>query len=42
MSDEISEVVHRYRRQPPPADAGDVARVVWIQHVVPVRGELPL
>jgi DNA-binding transcriptional ArsR family regulator len=41
MSEEISEVVHRYRRRPPP-DAGDVARVVWIQHVVPVRGELPL
>ena len=42
MSEEIHTVVQRYRRQAPPADAGDAARVVWIQHLVPVRGPVPL
>jgi DNA-binding transcriptional ArsR family regulator len=42
MSEEIWAVVQRYRQQPAPVDATDTARVVWIQHVVPVRGALPL
>ena len=42
MSDEIWEVVQRYRGQPPPAETPHAARVVWLQHLVPVRGELPL
>ena len=42
MSEEIWDVVQRYRQQKPPADAADTARVIWLQHVIPVRGELPL
>jgi DNA-binding transcriptional ArsR family regulator len=42
MSEEIWEVVQRYRNQQPPAGAADKARVVWLQHLIPVRGELPL
>lgn len=42
MSEEIWAVVQRYRQHPPPADSPDAARVVWLQHLVPVRGELPL
>lgn len=41
MTEEIHAVVRRYRERPPPADAGDAERVVWLQHVVPVRGDLP-
>jgi DNA-binding transcriptional ArsR family regulator len=42
MSDEIWAVVQRYRSQQADPDAPDAARVVWLQHLVPVRGELPL
>jgi DNA-binding transcriptional ArsR family regulator len=42
MQEEIWAVVQRYRDNPAPADASDAARVVWFQHVVPIRGELPL
>lgn len=42
MSEEIWAVVQRYREAPPPDDAPDKARVVWLQHAVPVRGEFPL
>jgi DNA-binding transcriptional ArsR family regulator len=42
MSEEIWSVVQRYRDQPAAADASDAARVVWVQHLVPVRGEFPL
>jgi DNA-binding transcriptional ArsR family regulator len=42
MSEEIWAVVQRYREQGPPADAADTARVVWFQHLIPFRGELPL
>lgn len=42
MHEEIWAVVQRYRDNPPPADAPDAARVVWVQHLVPIRGELPL
>jgi DNA-binding transcriptional ArsR family regulator len=42
MSEEIWAVVQRYRQQPPPAAAADAARVVWLQHLIPVRDELPL
>jgi hypothetical protein len=41
MSAEIWDVVQRYRNQKRLAGA-DTARVVWLQHVIPVRGELPL
>jgi DNA-binding transcriptional ArsR family regulator len=41
MTAEIDAVVRRYREAPPP-DTSDTARVVWLQHAVPVRGELPL
>ena len=41
MWDEIWEVVRRYRDNPPP-EGGDATRVIWLQHLVPVRGELPL
>jgi DNA-binding transcriptional ArsR family regulator len=41
MTAEIEAVVRRYRDAPPP-QTSDTARVVWLQHVVPVRGELPL
>lgn len=40
MSDEIWAVVQRYRQRP--ATGPNTARVVWFQHLVPVRGELPL
>jgi DNA-binding transcriptional ArsR family regulator len=42
MSEEIWSVVQRYRDQPAPDEASDAVRVVWVQHLVPVRGELPL
>ncbi|HEU4422846.1 MAG TPA: winged helix-turn-helix domain-containing protein [Pilimelia sp.] len=44
MTAEIAAVVQRYRDAPPSdtADAADAARVVWLQHAIPVRGELPL
>lgn len=42
MSKEIWAVVQRYRDQPPRDADEEVARVVWLQHTVPVRGELPL
>jgi hypothetical protein len=35
-------VVQRYRQQAPPAGAAGTARVVWLQHLIPVRGDLPL
>lgn len=41
MTAEITAVVQRYRDAAVP-DTADAARVVWLQHVVPVRGELPL
>jgi DNA-binding transcriptional ArsR family regulator len=41
MTAEIAAVVRRYADAPPP-DTADAARVVWLQHLVPVRGELPL
>jgi DNA-binding transcriptional ArsR family regulator len=42
MTDEIWAVVQRYRDAGAEGDASDAERVVWLQHVVPVRGELPL
>jgi DNA-binding transcriptional ArsR family regulator len=42
MSAEIWAVIQRYRANPPPADTPDAARVVWLQHLIPIRGELPL
>jgi len=42
MSEEIWAVMQRYHANPAPADAPDVARVVWLQHLIPIRGELPL
>lgn len=42
MSEEIWAVVQRYRDNPPPDDAPDATRVVWLQHLVPFRSELPL
>jgi DNA-binding transcriptional ArsR family regulator len=42
MSAEIWEVVQRYKQQGPPAGAADTARVVWLHHLIPVRGEMPL
>jgi DNA-binding transcriptional ArsR family regulator len=42
MTDEIWAVVQRYRDAGGEGDASDAERVVWLQHVVPVRGELPL
>jgi DNA-binding transcriptional ArsR family regulator len=41
LLDEILDVVRRYRDDEPPEDDPDAARVVWFQHLVPVR-ELPL
>lgn len=41
MSEEIWAVVQRYRNQAA-SDSEEAARVVWLQHTVPVRGELPL
>ena len=41
MTAEIWAVVERYRRDPAP-DGPDTARVLWFQHKVPLRGELPL
>jgi DNA-binding transcriptional ArsR family regulator len=41
MTAEIGAIVRRYRDAPPPATS-DTARVVWLQHTVPIRGELPL
>jgi DNA-binding transcriptional ArsR family regulator len=42
MSAEIWAVVQRYRDNPPAPGTSDAARVVWAQHLVPIRGELPL
>jgi DNA-binding transcriptional ArsR family regulator len=42
MSAEIWDVVQRYRQQAPPGGGDRDVRVVWFQHLVPVRGELPL
>jgi DNA-binding transcriptional ArsR family regulator len=42
MSEEIWAVVQRYRNQSPPDENVDAERVIWIQHTVPIRGELPL
>jgi DNA-binding transcriptional ArsR family regulator len=42
MSQEIRAVVQRYRAQPPPDGTTNAERVIWLQHTVPVRGELPL
>lgn len=44
MTGEIWAVVQRYRAAGADADKRDPAaeRVVWLQHVIPVRGELPL
>lgn len=45
MTEEIWAVVQRYRqaggRDDPGRDA-DAERVVWLEHLIPVRGELPL
>jgi DNA-binding transcriptional ArsR family regulator len=41
MSNEIWEVVQRYRAAGD-ADAPDAARVIWLQHVIPVFGQLTL
>ena len=41
LHDEILDVVQRYSDDEPPEDDPDAARVVWFQHLVPVR-ELPL
>ena len=41
MSLEIWEVVQRYRAAGD-AEAPDAARVIWLQHVVPVFGDVPL
>ncbi len=42
LTEEIWAVVTRYRDNPPPDDAADTSRVVWLSHLVPFRGELPL
>ncbi len=42
MTDEIWAVVQRYRDAAAERDAPDAERVVWLQHVVPLRGQLPL
>jgi DNA-binding transcriptional ArsR family regulator len=42
LSAEIYEVVRRYRDNLPAQGTPDATRVVWLQHLVPVRGELPL
>lgn len=42
MSQEIWAIVQRYRSRHSSEDGPDTARVVWLQHLVPVRGELPL
>ena len=41
MSREVWDVVQRYRAEGDP-DAPDAARVIWLQHVVPFFGEVPL
>lgn len=41
MTAEIWDVVQRYRDEGDP-DAPDATRVIWLHHVVPVFGELPL
>ncbi|WP_185994392.1 winged helix-turn-helix domain-containing protein [Nocardioides campestrisoli] len=41
MTAEIRAVVERYRDETAPADES-AARVLWLQHLVPFRGELPL
>ena len=42
MAQEIWDVVQRYRDAGAGADRPDAARVVWLQHLVPVFGEVPL
>lgn len=42
MAEEIWGVVQRYREQTPSDDPDQDVRVVWFQHLIPVRGELPL
>lgn len=42
MSQEIWAVVQRYRALHPSEDGPGIGKVVWLQHLVPVRGELPL
>lgn len=42
MSQEIWAIVQRYRGLHSSEDGPDIAKVVWLQHLVPVRGELPL
>lgn len=43
MNRELWEVVQRYRTDPPPAAPDEpVARVLWLQHSVPLADELPL
>lgn len=42
MSQEIWAIVQRYRGLHSSEEDPAVAKVVWLQHVVPVRGELPL
>ena len=40
MAEEIWAVVRRYKEDPAPADAPDRARVAWLHHMIPLRGEL--
>jgi len=40
MAEEIWAVVRRYKDDPAPADAPDRARVAWLHHMIPLRGEL--
>jgi hypothetical protein len=42
LSAELYAVVRRYRDNPPAQGTPDATRVVWLQHLVPIRGELPL
>jgi DNA-binding transcriptional ArsR family regulator len=42
MTEEIWAVVQRYRDAGADPEDPDTERVVWLEHVVPVRGELPL
>jgi len=42
MTQEIWAVVQRYRDAGVDCQDPDAERVVWLEHVVPVRGELPL
>lgn len=42
LSEELHAVVRRYRDNPPAEGTTNATRVVWLQHLVPIRGELPL